>query len=335
MRGVFFVLSCLLILTCSCDSQDESMEPVLYRNLLSWDTNLDMNSEYVAVIGDIQEYTSGKGYDWYYGTTMNWIVSQYILGAKIKCVLQTGDLTNSNDKGQYHIFYRYTLPVAEYLPYIACVGNHDYAWNAMSKIDGRNHTLFSEYTSFELTESLIVSRFEEDKMDNIIVKNEIGGMPYYILSLEFGPRKEVLNWADDFVKRHQNYKFILLTHEFLSRAGERISSGSYAELQLKNTSWSSPEEVWQGLVKDNDNIVCVICGHNGFYTHLMSDNANGRAVPQVLFNLQYQENGGNGLLQLWQFPQNSDTVYIGVYNTLLQQWYSGENVERFKFRYKY
>lgn len=35
MRGVFFVLSCLLILTCSCDSQDESMEPVLYRNLVS------------------------------------------------------------------------------------------------------------------------------------------------------------------------------------------------------------------------------------------------------------------------------------------------------------
>lgn len=333
MRNVFFILLFIFFLINSCGSPEESMNLGLYQQRLSLDTALNVNSEYMVVIGDIQGYTKGDGNDRYYGVTMNWIYSQYFWGYKIKRVLQLGDITENNDWLQYELFYKYTLPVAQYIPYIACIGNHDYVWDEAARINDRTQTLFTEYTSFELTKSLIVDRFEKGRMENIIVKNEIGGSLYYILSLEFGPRTEVLEWANRFVKKHPDHKFILMTHEFLTRKGKRISSGSDSSLQLKNTSWNSPEQVWQQLVKDNDNIFCVLCGHNGFFSYLMSNNASGRLVPQILFNLQYLENGGNGWIQLWEFPQNSDSVNIGLYNTLSREWNS--DAGKLKLRYKY
>lgn len=333
MLLIVFLLFGSLLCICSCNPQNESIEPGLNRLNLNWDCNIDKGSEYIVVIGDIQEYTNGNTYKSYYGATMDWILSQHILGANIRCVLQTGDITNLNTVNQYDIFYQYTLPVAKYLPYVACIGNHDYTWDSDFKINGRNQTLFSNYTSFKLTDSLVVARFEDHKMENVVVQIEILGEILYILSLEFGPRAEVLEWAKSFVMKHQNERFILMTHEFLTGKGGRICSGSYAERQLSNTTWSSPEQVWQRLVKDNDNIFCVLCGHNGFFTYLLSENANGRLVPQILFNLQYQENGGDGWVQLWEFPQNSDSVSIRVYNTLSREW--NNDAGELKFRYKY
>lgn len=332
-RAFYTSLYCLIIVSCS-ESLHEFDSSVL-KQTLCLDSNLNIKSEYIVVIGDIQEYTAGKGYDFYYNTTVNWILSQHIQGIDIKCVLQLGDLTNYNAKEQYNVFYHYTLPMAEEVPYIACIGNHDYMWDKKGLIHNRYDTYFSDFVSFSLTDSLVLARFESGRMENVVVKNYIDGNPYYILVLEFGPRIEVLKWADAYIKSHRDCKFILMTHEFLNNKGERIAYNSTAEAQFRNTTWSSPEQVWQKLVKDNDNILCVICGHNGFSNHLFSENSIGRQVPQILFNLQYQKNGGNGLIQLWEFPHGSDTVYIRTYSTLLQQWYADDDTHKFNFNYKY
>ena len=322
----------LCLFFCACDKNDIFHSEWVLQPV---DENLDNNSEYIVVIGDIQNYTDNKAYSEYYKETMCWIWSQYQQGVKIKCVLQLGDITNSNARHQYETFYECTIPVANIIPYIACIGNHDYEWNADFKIEDRARTFFSEYTSFELTKSLIVDSFESGRMENIIVETSLNGRPYYILVLEFGARHEVIEWANSFVKRHPDKRFILMTHEYLARKGERVSADSYAELQLRNTTWSTPEKLWTDLIKDNNNIVCVLCGHNGFYGRKFSLNSHGRMVPQVLFNLQYQDHGGDGLIQLWEFPQNNDSVYIDIYHTIQRAWYRDEIFDRFSFRYIY
>lgn len=329
---ISLLLLCAVI-ACS-DDLGEQEQSFAYQLLLSQDANLDKDSEYIVVIGDIQEYTSanGQGCDIYYMETLNWVLSQYAMGIKIKCILQTGDITNSNARIEYDIFNKYTLPII-HIPYIACIGNHDYTWNSEGKITNRYSTLFSEYFSKIIPASLIVSQFEEGRMENIVVKNEIMNKPYYILALEFGARSDVVDWANNYVKQNPDIKFILLTHEYLSAEGVRISSRSYSEKQFVNTTWSSPEQLWKNLVQDNNNIACVLCGHNGFYARQFSKNSYGRLVPQLLFNLQYQKNGGNGLVMLWEFPQGSDSVNIGIYNTISRTWY--EDSSNFKIRYKY
>lgn len=331
----FILLAVLCFLCTCCDAKSESdpFQIAVYNVQKDLDKHLNRDSEYIVVIGDIQEYTHYREYNVYYAATMAWIYSQYQLGANIKCVLQVGDLTMNNLPAQYDVFYKYTYPVAALLPYIACIGNHDYTWNADAKIMDRNNTLFSHYVSFDSTEKKIVSRFEDGKMDNIIVKGDVGGKSIYFLVLEFGARSEVVKWAAEYVGRNKDKNFVLLTHEFLSGDGERISSNSYAERQIKNSTWSSPEDIWVKLVKSNDNIVCVLCGHNGFSRQLYSRNDMGRMVPQILFNLQYQSNGGNGLVQLWEFPKGKDSVNVEIYNARLKEPFIDSNVDNFSFQF--
>ncbi len=183
--------------------------------------------------------------------------------------------------------------------------------------EDRNDTDFTKYNSFELTESRIVASYDLDKRENIIARCDLFGENFYFIVLEFGPREEVVQWANDYVQLHKEERFIVLTHEYLTRDGKRLDDGFFH--LLCNTTSSSPEELWQNLIKDNDNIICVLCGHNGFYSHLLSTNSNGRQVPQILFNLQYQENGGNGIIQLWEFPHNSAYVNISIYNTITRE----------------
>ena len=331
MRQARKILLCLLLLSfLSCEKTDSYSK----RQLLPADPVLHATSAYIAVLGDIQIYTAGIAYMSYLEGTMDWLWSQKRHGTNIACILQDGDVSDNNDIHEWERFRSVTEMVAAETPFITCTGNHDYDWDKDYHINDRRSTHINEYASFPLTLSRIDASFEPDRIENVVIRNEIAGERYDILVLEFGPRTEVLDWAREYVSSRPDRKFILMTHEFLSREGERVSGGSYAGRQLRNTTWSSPEDVWRNLVKDNDNIVCVLCGHNGFSTRLYSTNSFGREVPQILFNLQYQEYGGDGWIQLWEFPDKSDSVSVSVYNTIRREMHP-DPATRFKFRYRY
>lgn len=324
----------LLIFACNISCEIPHYDIEYHPTLLDADANLKDDSEYIIVIGDIQEYTDKVEYFSYLYDTMDWILSQVKHGKKIKCVLQTGDLTWTNMRSQYDVFYGCTVPLAEYVPYISCPGNHDYDYAEGSLITNRFSTLFSEYTSFSTVRSNLVGRFEPGRMENIIVRNEIHGQRYDIISLEFGPRPEVLQWVFNHVQSNPDIKYILMTHEYLNSKGQRVTQGSNSASQFVNQAHTTPEQLWQYLVRYNNNIVCVLCGHNGFSRHSYDQNDYGRDVAQILFNLQYQPNGGDGWVQIWEFPKYGDNVNVDTYNTITRQYHS-ESHHSFRFKYKY
>lgn len=303
--------------------------------MVSADHILNDDSEYIIVIGDTQIYTSfGPTYYYYYASTMDWIWSQVKHGKNIQCVLHVGDITDNNLPQQYDVFWDMTAPTAELIPYIACTGNHDYDWDANGKIVSRYSSRLSQYVSFPTTESKIVSRFEAGYMDNIVVENYINGERYDIISLEFGPRVEVVEWAKQHVQAYPDIKFILLTHEYLSFENIRISQDSHAHMHFvnTNTTYSTPEQLWENLIQYSNNVVCVICGHNGFTGNLYSKNVYDRNVVQSMFNLQFQSNGGDGWIQIWEFPKSKDVAKVITYNIFSRK----ENTySSFEFKYKY
>lgn len=314
-------------------SKKDQTFPVPTLKSIPFDPVFNHNSEYILVLGDVQEYTGNAVYAPYFASTINWIYSQYLHGIKIKYILQTGDITWGNRPRQYKVYQQYTDLITKYIPMIACVGNHDYTYDEKGEIVDRYSSLFTEYITPCAQNWSIASYFEPRRLENIVVSGQLQQMPYDILCLEFGPRSEVIAWANRYVASHRDRKFILLTHEFLTRNGERISKGSYAELQLRNTSYSTPEQLWQKLIKNNDNILCVLCGHNGFMQHLFSKNSTGREVAQMLFNLQYQANGGDGWIQLWEIPADRDSIHVQTYNTI-RRTFSSDPVGTFKFKYR-
>ncbi len=290
----------------------------------NYDKNLNASSSYVVVFGDLQTYTMGRYID-YYSQSCNWVRKQYDEGINISCILQVGDVTQNNTVTQWTLFQAASDTLSSVVPFFVCVGNHDYSWSS-GKIFNRSNSKINKYAHFPLSDEKIIAYYREGDLANYIAqlytKENLA-----LIVLEFGPRKEVVDWANNYVKGHPEQRFILMTHEWLDSEGQRISNGSDSEQQIKGySSYSTPEDVWTQFVWPNDNIMCVVCGHAGFYASLFTDNCKGRRVPQILFNLQYLANGGNGLIQIWELPKDSDTVNIRIYDTINKVWHKSETV---------
>ena len=318
-----FILSSLELTDCSSDHLLETAN-------VPQDPPL---SVYVAVFGDIQYYTTSSTTADMYKKSIEWIINRSKEGYHFACVLHTGDITQSNLPYQYEFFYRATKELAKDIPYFSMIGNHDYTWDGQ-KITNRKNTLFNDYVRFPLSTKKVVSWFEEGRMENVIVENIINGQHYDLLILEFGPREEVVTWANEFVKQHPERNFILLTHEYLEKGGGRRVSNLSCEIQLEKNSYVTPDQLWEQLIKCNDNIRMVLCGHvGGLYSITVDVNDYGREIPQIQHNIQGADYRYDNWLMLWDFPVQSDSARVFIYNTKTGKYYNDQrSLLVFKYR---
>ena len=328
---LFLILLCAVGAIFSCSHKDDFVpeEEIIFPEYLKF----RQTSDYIAVFGDIQYYTSYSALD-FFRFSLNW-VSKASRQIKIRGVIHTGDITQSNDKDyEWPHFDKAMNGFLDSIPFISAIGDHDYHWSG-TFIEDRNNTHFSEHVSFPLVTSRIESYFERGRMENIVVRNEIHGQRYDILVLEFGPRKEVLQWANDWVQSHPDVKYILVNHEYLEKGGGRRTSGLKCVSRLKNTTYITPDELWEGLIKCNDNIAFVLCGHvGGMYAVTMEENDFGREVAQIQHNIQSEPYRYDNWLMLCEFPVDEDYAHVGIYNTKAGMWFENKEV-LFEFKYRY
>ena len=321
--NISFLLALILHIIAGC-KKDELLPEFFVLSKQSPDSIFVDKSVYIAVIGDIQEYTNSNDLLYYLIQTNNWLKCQQEYFGVFSCVLQNGDLTWGNSKEQWSRADFSLNYLGNNLLFIPCTGNHDYAWGSKDnpvEIINRTASGLNKMENLKVLRQQNILQYEKKRLDNIIVPVKISEKFINIISLEFGPRKEVIEWVSNIVSTNKEQQYILMTHEWLSRYGDRLDDDSDANLQFSHSSHTTPQEIWNSLVYPNDNIVCVLCGHNGFCKYLFSKNKVGRDVCQILFNLQYQENGGDGMIQLWEFPANENAINISVYNTITRQFH--------------
>lgn len=294
---------------------------------------LDPTSEYIIVFGDIQGYTVSSSAMKWYTSTQHWIQTAQHRYGNIRCVLHVGDTTEHNQEAEWLRFWDATDSTAKVVPFYNAIGNHDYEWDWQGYIPDRDATFFTTYSSFPQTLAHVEEAFEPGRLENVVMRNEIFGERLDILILEFGARDEVRAWANSVLEAHPDRQYILLTHEFLTRDGQQDGAESYGSRLFKNSTSCSPQTLWDEVVYPHDNVLCVLCGHNGFTAECVTPNAAGREVHQVLFNLQNQKNGGNGLMELWEFPSGSDEVRISIYDTRNASEYRTDGMP-FHFRFR-
>lgn len=324
--ALLLVSSSVNLLSCEKDEDGGGQKKAAQKSILN------PTSEYIAVFGDLQGQTANQEKLALYKHSLAWIQEQADLGIKFDAVLHTGDVTGANILGQWKYFYNATCNFAAKIPFFSAIGDHDYTWTGQY-IDDREDTYFSEYVNFPLTKSKVVDYFEEGKMENVIVENYIHGQPYYFLILEFGPRPEVIDWARMYVGDHSWINFILINHEYLESGGGIRTSNLKCKARLRNTSYLTPTEVWEELVSPYDNIVCVLCGHvASLYALTYDTNSSYREVPQIQHNIQEEPYTSDNWLMLWEFPIESDSVSVFIYNTKTKKYYNNKKV-LFKFKY--
>ena len=280
----------------------------------------------IAVLPDTQNYSSN--HPEIFKAQTQWIADNWE-EENIKYVVHLGDIVNNNNVPQWENANAAMRTLDGVVPYSVVPGNHDIGANGSANT--RDTTLFNTYfpvSDFAGTETFGgVYPAEPDKYDNNYHTFHAGGTDWLVLSLEFGPRDPVLDWANEVVSSHPNHRVIVVTHAYMYYDETRYH---------KDHSWNphnyglaqdpggvnDGEEMWQKFVKKHPNISMVFNGHvlNDGQGRRVSEGDYGNKVYQMLSNYQMQTNGGNGFLRLLEIDPEAGTINATSYSPYLDQY---------------
>jgi hypothetical protein len=295
----------------------------------------------VVVLPDTQYYASSWP-DIFMAQT-RWIAENRT-AHQIAFVLHTGDLVDGDVPEQWTVAAQAMHALDGLVPYVITAGNHDYAANrGVADRVGMGSIYFppAQFAPFPWFQGT----FEPDHIENSFSLVDVPGGRWLILALEFGPRDEVVAWANQILAAYPDTPAILITHAYLYRDGTRydhlgapgqsFNPHDYVVMVGQpGSSINDGAELWTKLVEPNSNVKLVLSGHDvngggippGTAARLTSRRADGTIVQQLLANYQTctappcgSVHGGNGFLRLLRFPAAGHTVAVETYSPYLDQ----------------
>jgi hypothetical protein len=284
----------------------------------------------VVVLPDTQHYCE-KHPDQFYAQT-KWIAA-HANERKIAAVFQLGDVTNHNTPEQWEVAKKAIGTLDGVVPYFLTLGNHDYSERGVC---ADRTTLYNDY--FPVAQAKTTKHFggtydrEPERMENSFQTFSAGGRDFLVLSLEFGPRNDVVRWANEVAATHRDKSIVLLTHAYMyfdetrydwAKRGkdQRWNPHGYKVAAATNDDINDGEQLWQKLVSKHENFVLTLNGHvlNDGLGRIVTQTPAGRDVHQVLVNFQMKPNGGDGWLRLLEFKADGKTVDVRDYSPTLNR----------------
>ena len=292
----------------------------------------------IVLLPDTQNYS--ERYPEIYRSQTNWIAQNK---DSIAFVLHQGDITNRNTSEQWENAVAAMSRLDGVIPYVMTIGNHDLGTTGST--DTRNSDLFNQYFPYSKHNQLsgFGGVFEPGKMENVWYTFYVGGLNWLVLSLEFGIRNKVLDWAKAIIEEHPKHKVIINTHAYMYSDDTRMGEGDkwlpqdYAiGKDSGEEAVNDGEQIWEKLVSRYPNILFVFSGHvlNDGVGTLVSVGNHGNKIYQMLANYQMIENGGNGFLRIVTVNPTKKTVsvksyspYINEYKTDIEHQFSFKEVD--------
>jgi hypothetical protein len=297
----------------------------------------------IVVLPDTQYYSSS----WpdIFTAQTRWLVENR-QAQQIAFVLHTGDLVDADAPTQWEVAARSLHMLDGEIPYAVTAGNHDY-FNFADRM-GSINTYFqpSQFAAFPW----FGDTFEPGHLENSFSVFGAGGGKWLVVALEFGPRDEVLAWADRVLKVFRDTPAIVITHAYLYRDGTRYDAvgspgqqfnpHSYVMIGQPGTTVNDGEEMWRKLIEPNNNVKLVFSGHDvsgnalppGTAARLTSSRQDGTVVHQILTNYQTctappcdsfaggMVRGGNGFLRVLHVSPRDGTIAVTTYSPYLDEY---------------
>jgi len=286
----------------------------------------------IAVLPDTQGYGSPTNAPGFRAQTQ-WIVDNKA-ALSIEMVLHEGDITNQNRDDQWLIAKSAMSTLNGQVPYMMALGNHDYyPLDPPFDDSERSKTLINDY--FSLSDNSLNSITTEmvagDLANTYSSFTAPDGRKTLVLSLEFLPRAEVMDWAGGIADLYADHTAIVLVHANLNE-GPSVNGEPIANRH------GDGELLWNGLNSQHENIEVVLSGHhldgddtdpNGPLTtaRQSSTGINGNTVHEITFNSQEQPNGGDGYMRLLEFLDDGKTVQVRTYSPTLDRWLTNDRNE--------
>ncbi|MBN2210992.1 MAG: hypothetical protein JW709_06310 [Sedimentisphaerales bacterium] len=198
---------------------------------------------------------------------------------------------------------------ANAMPYGVVIGNHD-----LDDLGGDRGTRFRAY--FGPDRFSDHSGYGGHSADGLNSWHTFtaGGWQFLSIHLDLDAPDAALAWAQGIIDNHLNIPTIISTHNYLDEFSGR-TIGPYIR-----TNGNGGEEIWQKLIKSNDQIFFTLNGHRHTERLEVAYNDFGHEVYQIIADYQDRPNGGDGWLQMYTFVPEDNEIHVQTYSPWLDQY---------------
>ncbi|HYH55525.1 MAG TPA: metallophosphoesterase, partial [Anseongella sp.] len=237
---------------------------------------------------------------------------------------------NQTSKEQWEAVSRAFSRLDGIVPYVLATGNHDYGYKSAENRYSQFNTYFPPDRN-PLTASMLVEMAPNGSgvktLENACYRFTAGpGREFLVFSLEFNPRRAVVEWAAQLAARpeYRDHTALVLTHSY-------IKSQALGNIHIKQEAYplkdvTHGEALFRDLVAPSGNIQLVFSGHvadteghEGQVGFRTDENASGQKVHQMMFNAQreaggWHGNGGDGWLRILEFLPGGKKVRVRTFS---------------------
>ena len=289
----------------------------------------------LVILPDTQKYVETESDFGLFTAQTHWI-ALHKEELNIAFVLHAGDIVENSDRDlEWRRAGRALSILDNKVPYILAVGNHDLegpaTFDKTRATRAYNH--YFPASKFQAQPWYGGSQ-RAGENDNYYTLFEHKNLKFLIISLEFAPPNEVLQWANQVAAAHPDRRIVVLTHCYLDTLNERATHvGLINPHNFNLPQVNDGEHLWTRFVSRHKNIFLVVSGHYHGVGRLTSVGVHGNKVHQVLANYQSRRFYGRyGWLRIMQFFPRTDTIAVKTFSPYLNEWLTdGEN--EFVLRY--
>ncbi|MDT8913199.1 LamG-like jellyroll fold domain-containing protein [Amycolatopsis sp. PS_44_ISF1] len=218
-----------------------------------------------------------------------------------------GDLTQDADPTSFEAVGRaFEVLDAHDVAYSVLAGNHD-----VSGDDTRGSTPYLKTMGpqrFRRSKSFLGADASGYNTAHVF---RAAGRDWLLLAMDWRTSDAGFTWADQVIKAHPKLPVILTAHEIV---------GSTYDDDLYPYASGDPEDnavvtdygrqVWDRLIKDNDQVFLTLNGHYWPSGRVTKANSAGHDVHLHITNYQNRYFGGGGMLRLYHFDLERNTIDV-------------------------
>jgi hypothetical protein len=236
-----------------------------------------------AVMPDTQQEVLNSN-DTRFRNRTDWLVNNRST-LDLRFVTHSGDVVNwdTPDHAQYVIARNAMRPLeTAQIPYALAIGNHDTQATgvgggardpARTRELVRDTTVFNQYFT-AAQYGAVGGQFQAGKVDNSYSVYSAGGVQWLVMTLELWPRVEAVNWAKTVVAAHPRHNVTVVTHDYIDGGGNIGQSSGYGA--------TSPQYLFDNLIKQYANVKFVFSGHTGIAGNRVDTGVHGNKIYTFL-----------------------------------------------------
>lgn len=255
----------------------------------------------------------------------------------VRFVAHVGDVVEVDDSSeQWRTAERELAGLRDVVPLALTVGNHDLASNGAYR-----ESLMDDYFAWDdLGPASSQGPRYDDKVWNSARFVEGNRGQWLLLTLEFGPRNAVVDWAATVLGEHPAMPAIVVTHADVFVGPDRFdwallgnsqpqnphSYGLWDDRSRTTHSINDGQELWDKLISVHSNVRVVVSGHSRHegVGRITTERADGSFVHEVVGNYQDQvvyrgqPMGGSGYLRILVIDEDAGRLDVCTYSPWLE-----------------